>query len=292
MLRRKFYSYLEFEKRYSKHTLTAYANDLSMYYTFLQEIELEDKEVKYREARFFLSSLREKGRSVTSINRMTSSLRSFYRFLQREGFVEKNPFAQIKALKEPKKLPVIIEKEKMVALLDHFSDKTDFASKRNYVVLELLFGTGIRLSELLQLKYTDFDFLGKKILILGKRNKQRYVPLYPTLVKAVEEYEELKQKQNFEGVTNKLIVTNKGKEAYPKMIYNIVKNHLEIVTSQKNRSPHILRHSFATSLLNEGADLNAIKELLGHAGLAATQIYTHNSVERLKSIYKQAHPKA
>lgn len=292
MLRRKFYSYLEFEKRYSKHTLTAYANDLSIYYTFLHEIELEDKEVKYREARLFLSSLREKGRGITSINRMTSSLRSFYRFLQREGCVEENPFAQIKALKKPKKLPVVIEKEKMVALLDHFSDKTDFESKRNYVILELLFGTGIRLSELLQLKYTDFDFLGKKILILGKRNKQRYVPLYSTLIKAIEEYEELKEKQNFEEVTNKLIVTNKGKEAYPKMIYNIVKNHLEIVTSQKNRSPHILRHSFATSLLNEGADLNAIKELLGHAGLAATQIYTHNSVERLKSIYKQAHPKA
>lgn len=292
MLKGKFYSYLEFEKRYSPHTLTAYANDLSLFYSFLQEMGLEDIDVKYRDARYFLSTLREKGRSASSINRLSSTLRTFYRFLQREDIVKENPFAQIKALKQPKRLPTVVEKEKIVSLLDSFSDKEDFESRRDHLVLEILFGTGIRLAELLQLKYSDFDFFEKKILILGKRNKERWVPIYPRLMELIKDYEQLKKEQEFNTETDRLIVTNKGKEAYPKMIYTIVRRHLELVTSQDKRSPHILRHSFATSLLDEGADLNAIKELLGHEGLAATQIYTHNSVERLKSIYKQAHPKA
>lgn len=292
MLKRKFYSYLEFEKRYSPHTLTAYANDVSLFYSFLQEIALEDVDVTYRDARYFLSTLREKGRGASSINRLASTLRTYYRFLQREEIIKENPFTQIKALKQPKRLPEVVEKEKMVRLLDSFSDKKDFESTRDHLVLEILFGTGIRLEELLKLKYSDFDFFEKKILILGKRSKERWVPIYPRLMELIKDYEQLKKEQNFNIETDKLIVTNKGKEAYPKMIYTIVHRHLASVTSQDKRSPHILRHSFATSLLNEGADLNAIKELLGHEGLAATQIYTHNSVERLKSIYKQAHPKA
>lgn len=292
MLKRNFYSYLEFEKRCSKHTLLAYSNDLSIFYSFLNKHGLNEISFAHKEARYFLAMMREEGRSATSINRMASSLRSFYRFLQREQVISTNPFGQVRSLKTAKKLPVVVEADKMVTLLDHFSHVTDFAGKRDYLVLELLFGTGIRLSELLQIKFSDIDFFDNKILILGKRNKERYVPMYETLTIAIKEFESLKKEQNFERQSNKLIVTNKGADGYPKLIYNIVKNYLSLITTQQKRSPHILRHTFATSLLNNGADLNAIKELLGHAGLDATQIYTHNSVERLKSIYKQAHPKA
>lgn len=292
MLKSKFYSYLEFEKRYSKHTLLAYSNDLNKFESFMQSQGLTAEEITFRDVRFFLASLKEAGSSSVSINRISSSLRSYYKFLQREGVLRNNPFSQVRSLKTSKKLPVVVEKDKMVSLLDHFSTESTFEGKRDYLVLEILFGTGIRLSELLQIKNEDIDFFDQKILILGKRNKQRYVPMYKTLASAIKEYQQLKEKRKFEFQSDRLIVTNKGKDSYPGQIYGIVKKYLNLITSQSKRSPHVLRHTFATSLLDNGADLNAIKELLGHSGLAATQIYTHNSVERLKSIYKQAHPKA
>jgi integrase/recombinase XerC len=211
----------------------------------------------------------------------------------REGLVKQNPIALIKSLKTAKKLPVVVEKEKMVRLLDHMnSEPQDFEQTRDFIVLEMLFGTGIRLAELLKIKEQDIDFYNKKILIFGKRSKERFVPIHQTLAEELKRYLNLKKEMNFKNISAELIVSKEGKEAYPKLIYRIVNKYLSTITSQKKRSPHVLRHTFATALLDNGADLNAIKELLGHAGLSATQVYTHNSAERLKSIYKQAHPKA
>ncbi len=199
----------------------------------------------------------------------------------------------IKALKTAKKLPVVVEKEKLVRLLDQMGQEQDgFESCRDYMVMELLFGTGIRLAELLKIKEQDIDFFNKNILILGKRNKERLVPINNLLLKELKNYLQQKATQFVDTNNSLLIVTKEGKPAYAKLIYAIVHRQLTLISTQGKRSPHILRHTFATALLDNGADLNAIKELLGHAGLAATQVYTHNSAERLKSIYKQAHPKA
>lgn len=289
----RFLSYLKFEKRYSPHTLTAYEGDLLKFNDFLNREHLTLEGFGFRDARYFLSLLKEEGMQASSINRVVSSLRSFFKFLQKEGQIKQNPFALVKALKQPKKLPVVIEIEKLNKLLDHsMADGNSFQEHRDLLIIELLFGTGIRLSELLYIETRHIDFYEKKILIFGKRNKLRFVPIHTALAEQLKVYIRLRDNQQFDHDSEKLIVTNKGKAAYPKLVYLIVKRQLETVTTQKKKSPHILRHSFATSLLNNGADLNAIKELLGHANLAATQVYTHNSVERLKIIYKLAHPKA
>ncbi|QBQ40706.1 tyrosine-type recombinase/integrase [Sphingobacterium psychroaquaticum] len=293
MEKKRFLNFLQFEKRFSTHTLLAYTHDLDIFYTFLTQEEIPFEEVDYRVVRHFLATLKEEGRAASSINRTISSLRSFYKFLQRETLITQNPMSLVKALKMPKKLPVVVEQEKLVQLLDEKEHGADsFAELREFVVLELLFGTGIRLSELLTIQEKDIDIYNQKILIFGKRSKQRYVPIHGTLMTGLKKYLKLKYDQVFANNSSYLIVTNEGKQAYPELIYRMVKRCLGEITAQKKKSPHVLRHTFATALLNNGADLNAIKELLGHAGLAATQVYTHNSVERLKTIYKQAHPKA
>lgn len=293
MFKDRFIRFLTFEKRYSSHTIKAYDMEVKGFLDFLDSENVPFEEVDHKLMRYYFSLLREHGKEATSVNRAISTLRSFYKFLQREQVVDKNPVRLIQALKTPKKLPVIVESEKMNQLLDHMDAETDdFESLRDFIIMELLFGTGIRLSELLQIKESDIDFYNKKILILGKRNKERFVPLHFTLIEELKRYLETKKHQNLENNSGYLVVTKEGNKGYSMMIYRVVKKYLGRVTSQKKRSPHVLRHSFATSLLDNGADLNAIKELLGHAGLAATQIYTHNSAERLKSIYKQAHPKA
>jgi integrase/recombinase XerC len=294
MLISSFLTYLQHEKRYSPHTLLAYEADLHQFEQYIfDSFELTLLTIKPVQVRSFMVKLMDVQISANAINRKISSLRSFYKYLQREGTLAANPMLLIKAPKIAKRLPVFVEEHKLDQLLDSktvFNDS--FASKRDKVVLELLFGTGIRLAELLLLKDTDINTYDSTIKVLGKRSKERIVPLHPPLLKEVEAYKTLKSLQNFNNKITTLIVTNTGAAAYPKMIYQIVRRYLTLVSTQDKKSPHVLRHSFATSLLNRGADLNAIKELLGHAGLAATQVYTHNSVERLKSIYKQAHPKA
>lgn len=294
MLIQLFLTYLEHEKRYSPHTLLAYEKDLRQFEQYIQlNFELTLLTIKAPQVRSFMVTLMDDQISANAINRKISSLRSFYKYLQREGTHAANPMLLIRAPKVPKRLPVFVEEHKLDQLLDSetiFNE--DFASKRDKIVLELLFGTGIRLSELLLLKDTDINKYESTIKVLGKRSKERIVPLHTTLLKQIEEYMALKCAQNFNNKSTTLIVTNTGTAAYSKMIYRIVHRYLTFISTQDKKSPHVLRHSFATSLLNRGADLNAIKELLGHAGLAATQVYTHNSVERLKTIYKQAHPKA
>ncbi|MCW8313550.1 tyrosine-type recombinase/integrase [Sphingobacterium sp. InxBP1] len=293
MLEKEFIRFLQIEKRYSEHTVIAYRHELDMFRDFLTAEGLEVKDVVYRDLRHYFAQMMEGGKNASSVNRSMSSLRTYFKFLQREDYIVKNPMTLIKALKTAKKLPVVVERDKLVRLLDHMEQQQeDFESCRNYIVMELLFGTGIRLAELLKIKEQDIDFFNKKILILGKRNKERLVPINDVLLKELKNYLQQKATQFVDTDNSLLIVTKEGKPAYAKLIYDIVHKHLTLISTQGKRSPHILRHTFATALLDNGADLNAIKELLGHAGLAATQVYTHNSAERLKSIYKQAHPKA
>ena len=294
MLINGFLTYLQHEKRYSSHTILGYRTDLLQFETFLaKDFEITVVEVKPTEVRSFIVSLSDQQISENAIGRKISTLRSFYKYLLSEEQLTANPMLLIKAPKVPKRLPVFIEEAKMDHLLDHkeiFNET--FSSKRDRIVLEMLFGTGIRLAELLLLKDTDINFYEATIKVLGKRHKERIVPMHQALVFQLKDYLALKTSQLFNNKNTTLIVTNTGANAYPKLIYRIVNHYLTFISTQDKKSPHVLRHSFASSLLNKGADLNAIKELLGHASLAATQVYTHNSVERLKTIYKQAHPKA
>ena len=294
MLLNSFLTYISHEKRYSQHTISSYQTDLGQFETYIQStFLLSIPEVKHTHIRSYMVDLMESKSSAATINRKISALRSLYKFLLREDKVSQNPMLLVKAPKIPKRLPVFIETQKIDNLLDssEFFDDS-FSSVRDHLVIELLFGTGMRLSELLQLKETDVDAYGGTIKVLGKRNKERIIPINKQLINQLNSYVEAKMVQNFNNNLLNLIVTNTGSAAYPKLIYRIVSSYLSLVSTSDKKSPHVLRHSYATSLLNAGADLNAIKELLGHANLSATQIYTHNSVERLKSIYKQAHPKA
>lgn len=294
MLLKSFITYLTHEKRYSPHTITSYQTDLDQFEEYIANtFEISFPEVKHTHIRSYMVDLMEKQTSESSINRKVSALRSLYKFLLREEKVEHNPTVLIKAPKIPKRLPVFVDSQKMNNLLDaeQYFDNS-FASIRDHLVIELLFGTGMRLAELIQLKDIDVDMYSGTIKVLGKRNKERIIPINKQLINQVGNYIEQKKLQNFSNNLLNLIVTNTGKPAYPKLIYRIVTLYLNHISTNDKKSPHVLRHSYATTLLNAGADLNAIKELLGHASLAATQVYTHNSIERLKTIYKQAHPKA
>lgn len=289
----RFIAYLTYEKRYSVHTLQAYKMELDNFFAFVEADGLDIADVDHKFLRYYFAMLKEKGKSASTINRSISALKSFYKFLQREKLVQNNPMRLIQSLKTPKKLPVAVDKDKLNLLLETMEEaEENFENMRDFIVMELLFGTGIRLAELLQIKDSDIDLYNNKILIFGKRNKERFVPIHATLKEELTKYIHKKKTAQLENIAPYLVVTKEGKKAYAKLIYRIVQKYLSMVTSQKKRSPHVLRHSFATTLLDNGADLNAIKELLGHAGLAATQVYTHNSAERLKSIYKQAHPRA
>lgn len=294
MLLKSFITYLTHEKRYSQHTTAAYQKDLFQFGEYIRnELHIEVTEVKHTHLRSYMVSLMEDKTSENTINRKISALRSFYKFLHRTQKINQNPALLIKAPKIPKRLPVFVDDQKMNVLLDskNYFDES-FESVRDHIVIELLFGTGMRLAELLQLKDSDIDIYSGTIKVLGKRNKERIIPISKQLVNQVNEYVAQKKLQNFDNNLPNLIVTNKGTAAYPKLIYRIVTSYLNHISTNDKKSPHVLRHSYATTLLNAGADLNAIKELLGHASLAATQVYTHNSIERLKTIYKQAHPKA
>ena len=289
----RFISYLQFEKRFSPHTVSAYRHDLSQFNDFLTIDGLDILTISHQEVRSWMLALMEQGSEAKTVNRKLSVLRSFYKFLQREELIKCNPMSLIKAPRIPKRLPVVMDEQKMDSLLDSdhiFED--NFAGIRDRLIIELLYGTGMRLSELVNLTEQDVNLYEQYIKVLGKRNKERIIPVGSPLIKLIGDYMTKKLSQNFDNKARSLIVTNEGNNAYPQFIYRTVKSSLSQISTQTKRSPHILRHSFATALLNRGADLNAIKELLGHSSLAATQVYTHNSVEKLKAIYKQAHPKA
>lgn len=289
-----FLKFLQHEKRYAVHTVISYQNDLLKFQSFLStEFELNLLDAKAPHVRSFMAALFAQKLSENTVGRKISALRSFYKHAIITELINSNPMALIKSPKVPKKLPVFIEDAKMDFLLDnseYFS--ADFNGTRDRLIIEILFGTGLRLAELIGLKETDVDFYEGTLKVLGKRNKERIIPMHAELLSQIKIYNNLKLTQQFNNKNTTLIVTNSGAPAYPKLVYRVVNSYLTNVSTQSKKSPHVLRHSFATSLLNKGADLNAIKELLGHASLAATQVYTHNSIERLKSIYKQAHPKA
>lgn len=287
-----FLKYLKYEKRYSKHTLVAYETDIQQYQVFLTQLDKELFTATHKDIRLWMVSLMDDKIDARSINRKISSIRSFYKFGLKEGSVSENPTLKVQTPKVTKKLPVFISDQKMDVLLDQHQFEDSFEGLRDKLILELLFATGIRLNEILTLKEVDCLLAEKTIKVLGKRNKERIIPLNFSVVRLLKEYIVAKRQEKLETLTGELIVTQKGEPAYPKLVYRIVNKYLNLISTQTKKSPHILRHSFATSLLNHGADINAIKDLLGHASLAATQVYTHNSIERLKSIHKQAHPKA
>ncbi len=288
-----FLDHLQFEKKYSSHTCIAYRNDLSQFRAFTEDqFDVHSwTAVKATMVRSFIAELMDSGLNPRSINRKISSLKSFYRFAIRQGLVQENPMPKVTAPKVSKRLPVYLEQEPMELLLNELQDGiTDFPSLRDAVILELLYGTGMRLSEAIGLSDADINFAASTIKVLGKRNKERIIPVSRELIQLLQQYISIKQKHGF--TAEHLLLTDKGRPAYPRLIYSIVNRNLSKVSTLKKKSPHVLRHSYATHLLDRGADLNAIKELLGHSNLAATQVYTHNSIERLKEVYKQAHPKS
>lgn len=288
----RFFNYLQFEKRCSPHTLLSYKNDIQQFSVFLNHtFETTLKDAEYPMMRSWVMSLVEKDITAISIARKLSALKSFYKFLNKEGIIEKNPTIYLKAPKTSKKLPVFLEENKLNVLLDSehiFEDS--FKGLRDKLVIELLFGCGLRLSELVNLKIGDIYLQENLIKVLGKRNKERLIPVNKSLNGAILAY---LNERNMQTTDHQfLVVTDNYQKLYPKFIYRLVHKYVSLISTQDKRSPHVLRHTFATSLLNNGADINAIKELLGHANLSATQIYTHNTLERIKTIYKQAHPKA
>ena len=289
-----FLTYIEHEKRYAVNTLSAYRSDLLQFQEFMViEFNLRLTDVKYLHVRNYMVKLMENNVGANSIGRKISTLKSFYKYLVRQKIISSTPMSQVKSPKSPKKLPVFVEEQQMDQLLDStvvFNDT--FPSVRDKLILETFFGTGIRLAELVGLKESDLNLFDESVRVVGKGNKERIIPMTKQLVDQLKSYLLLKSMQNFNNKSEFLFVTDKGAAVHRKFIYDMVRKYLSFVTTQDKKSPHVLRHSYATSLLNRGADLNAIKELLGHASLAATQVYTHNTIERLKSIYKQAHPKA
>jgi len=290
----KFISYLKFEKRYSDHTITSYKNDLRQFTLYVNEqYGIEDiQEMQHTYVRSWIVFLMGNKITPKSINRKISSLRSFYQYLRKKGKIDKNPMAKITAPKIAKRLPQYVMENEMESLFDLIDVEQTFSSIRDRLILQLLYATGMRRAELIQLKNADIYLANRFIKVLGKGNKERLIPVGKDLLENIMRYKEEREK-TFDHLDHSyLLVTDKGKSLYPKFVYNTVKRYLSLVTTMEKKSPHILRHSFATHLSNNGADLNAIKELLGHANLSATQIYTHNSISRLQEIYKASHPKA
>lgn len=288
-----FLSYLKNEKRYSPHTIIAYENDLDQFISFGKELigDFCVETVDYHLIRQWIVSLMDNGISAKSINRKISTLKTFFKFLMREGVIEKNPTDKVVVPKMGKKLPVFVQEKEMNSLLDGRFFTEDFEGRRDKAVVSLFYGTGMRLSELVGIRFSDLNLHERMVKVIGKGSKERLVPFPLEVSGVLNEYIRLRN-ELFPDSGNFLFLTENGEPAYNKLIYRIVKKELSLVTTIEKKSPHILRHSYATHLLNNGADLNAIKELLGHANLAATQIYTHTTFEQLKKVYKQAHPRA
>lgn len=289
-----FLRYLQFEKRYSSHTIEAYQRDLAQFSDYLAEtFEITNYvETAHVHLRGWVVFLIESGVSPRTVNRKIATLKSFYKYLQVREHVSQNPATRLKPLKTEKKLPAFVREAEIDTLLDQIEYSDDFEGLRDKLILELLYGTGIRLAELIGLKDRDINSFQENIKVLGKRNKERVIPIGKNLVQLIRRYTEKRQLEDFEEMTPFLLVTNTGQQLYPMFVYRIVQKYLQLVTTLSKKSPHVLRHTFATHLLNKGADLNAVKDLLGHTSLAATQVYTHNSMEKLKSVFEQAHPKA
>ncbi|MDW5290535.1 tyrosine-type recombinase/integrase [Formosa sp. PL04] len=288
-----FTDYLLLEKNYSALTVNAYKKDLTDFLDFIrseyQEESLHD--VNYPQVRRWIVNLVESGLSNRSVNRKLSALNSYYKFLMKVGDIDQNPLVKHKALKIKKTIQIPFSEKEVKTVLDDFPHEQDFEGLRNRLIIELFYSTGIRRIELVQLQLGDFNISNKTLKVLGKRNKERLVPLLPSVIEVINLY--LKERQVLSGITDSdyMFLTKKGVKIYETLVYRIINNYFSLASSKVKKSPHILRHSFATHLLNQGADLNAVKELLGHSSLASTQVYTHNSIAELKKVYLNTHPR-
>lgn len=288
-----FIDYLRLEKNYSVHTLTAYEKDLQVFLDFAsREYDYKHiKKVPYSVIRSWIVSLVDGGISNRSVNRKVSSLKSYYKFLLKTKQISENPLVKHKALKTSKKVQVPFSEKEINQVIDILEQEAGFEGVRNRLIVELFYATGMRRAELVNLKITDISLSQKNIKVLGKRNKERIIPLLPSILITLEQY--LEERKRLDSIKDSafLFLTQKGVKIYETLVYRIINSYFSIASEKVKKSPHILRHSFATHLLNEGADLNAVKELLGHASLASTQVYTHNSISQLKQVYKNAHPR-
>ena len=290
----QFIEYLKFQKRYSQHTIISYQTDLAAFFNFVEQTfgDTNLQDIKPTFIRTWLASLKDHGMESKTINRKISSLKSFFKYQLKEGLLQVSPMSTIISPKMNKRLPQFVEKADINTLFSYVEFPDNWQGKTDRILLQLLYNTGIREAELVSLKESQVDYFKSSIKVLGKGNKERIIPVSSELLGTLKEYVAEKRK-NFEKFDHDILLINdKGKKLYPKYVYNAVKKYLSMITTISKKSPHVLRHTFATHLMNNGADLNAVKELLGHSSLAATQIYTHNSIEKLKDIHKKAHPKA
>lgn len=289
----RFIDYIRYEKRYSPHTIQAYTKDLSQFSEFHQQhYDSRDiNEAGHQQIRSWLVYLIEEGLSTRSVHRKLSSLKSYYKYLLKHQQIAQNPTLLVIAPKSSSRNPEFIEEEKMTDLLDNISFEDSFSGERDKMIIEVFYGTGMRLAELIEIQHHDVSLHAHTFKVTGKRNKERFIPFSKEMEERLSHYTEMKAASGFDR-DGWLFVTDRGKKLYPRLVYRIVHKYLSQVTTLTKKSPHVLRHTFATHMLNRGADLNAVKEFLGHANLAATQVYTHNTVEKLKRIYQQAHPRA
>jgi integrase/recombinase XerC len=289
-----FLQYILVQKGYSLHTVRSYQNDLNQFYAFIEKdgSDFNPTDISSHNVRAWIVSLMDNNISATTVHRKISCLRIFFKYLRKEGVIEHDPMDRVVLPKRKKKLPVFVAEAAMDNLLDKYEFGDDFRGIRNKTIVEMLYLTGMRRAELIGLRNSDVDLSAFTVKVTGKRNKQRIIPLIKTFVPQLEQY--IRSRHDVFPAENEgwFFITNSGNKLYDKFVYNTVKGYLTIVTTIEKRSPHVLRHTFATHMLNHGADLNSIKELLGHANLSATQIYTHNTFEKLKKVYKQAHPRA
>jgi len=287
----KFLEYLASEKNFSKHTITAYRHDIEQFAAYLKYIyEIErPEEANASMVRSWMASLMQEKVTARSVVRKASSLRTYYRFLIREGVITISPMGKVNTPKIPSRLPVFVTKNDADKLFRSIDFPDDYNGMRDRLILEMFYATGIRLSELITLKDADVNVYNLTIKVFGKRSKERIIPITPLLKGYIDAYRTEKNKLGLKNES--FFVTEKGESLYEKQVYLIVKKYLGMVTTLQKKSPHVLRHSFATHILDNGADINTVKELLGHANLAATQVYTHNTLEKLKRVYKQSHPR-
>lgn len=291
-IKESFLQYLSAEKRYSRHTVTSYNNDLNQFFSWLERERpgAAASDVTHGDVRGWMVSLLEGGAASGTVHRKISALRSLFRYMRRHEMISTDPVAGLKLPKKSKKLPVFVAEDALGKLLDEFRFGDNFSGLRDRTVVEFLYLTGMRRSELINLRDTDVDLSAGQVRVTGKRGKQRIIPLSAGFVRSLRTYLAAREESGHAG--DWFFVTDRGNKMYDKGVYNLVTRYLAMVTTIEKKSPHVLRHTFATHMLNRGADLNSIKELLGHASLSATQVYTHNTFEQLKKIYKQAHPRA
>lgn len=290
---KSFTNFLSIEKNYSKHTVNAYNNDLEGFLEFIHgefgSSSIED--VNYSQIRSWIINLVESGISNRTINRKISSLNSYYKFLLKIESIQINPLAKHRALKTAKKIQIPFSESEMNSVLEDLNHDSSFEGIRNKLIIELFYSTGIRRIELVEIKLKDIDVENKTLKVLGKRNKERIIPLINPVLQTINNYIQSRNKLKVIKNDEYFFLSKKGVKIYETLVYRIINDYFSVASNKVKKSPHILRHTFATHLLNQGADLNAVKELLGHSSLAATQVYTHNSIEELKKVYTNAHPR-